>query len=127
MASSLLYFTDKQVYFESESSVESELTSTTRVRIVETDEMCTLVHLRSLLKLRESTKVYHSIGVYSRRQISFQKDTINALLGILVLYERLYTIRHLWGLLHRQYSFLNRCKTVQKFHDIRRKSTMVHT
>jgi hypothetical protein len=93
LAQSRLFFTDRQVYFESNESVESELTTLAPV-------VTRVLDPRIYSQVTSSTysgDVYECIQEYSRRTLSFPSDAMNALSGILTYYGRERGIHHLWG------------------------------
>lgn len=94
LAQRRLFFTDRQVYFESSNMVESELTTLAPVATRVLDP-------RIYSQVTSSTfpgDVYKCIQEYTCRNLSFQSDTMNALLGILTYYAREHGILHLWGI-----------------------------
>lgn len=93
LAQRRLFFTDRQVYFESSEMVESELTSIAPV-------VTRVLDPRIYSQVTSSTfpgDIHKCIQEYSHRRLSFQSDVLNALLGILTYYEREHSIFHLWG------------------------------
>jgi hypothetical protein len=71
-----LYFTDRQVYFESGEQVESEFS--TRAPVL-TPSVPTRIH--SQTDSAPFGDIYRCIEVYSRRQLSYPGDALNALLA----------------------------------------------
>jgi hypothetical protein len=94
LAQRRLFFTDRQVYFESNDVVESELTTLTSV-------ITRVLDPRIYSQVTSSAfpgDIHKCIQEYSRRKLSFQSDVLNALLGILTYYGREHKTLHLWGM-----------------------------
>jgi hypothetical protein len=94
LAQRRLFFTDRQVYFESKDMVESELTTLVPV-------VTRVLDPRIYSQVTSSTfpgDIHKCIQEYTRRDLSFQSDVMNALLGILTYYGREHGILHLWGI-----------------------------
>lgn len=93
LAQRRLFFTDRQVYFESNDMVESEITTLAPV-------MTRVLDPRIYSQVTSSTfpgDIHKCIQAYTRRNLSFQSDILNALFGILTYYGREHDILHLWG------------------------------
>lgn len=93
LAQRRLFFTDQQVYFESNDLVESELTTLAPV-------VTRVLDPRIYSQVTSSTfsgEIYECIQEYTRRTLSFPSDAMNALSGILTYYGRERGIHHLWG------------------------------
>jgi hypothetical protein len=94
LAQRRLFFTDRQVYFESNNLVESELTTLAPVvtRVLD-PRICSQVTSSSF-----PGDIYGCLLEYTRRKLTFQSDIMNALLGILAFYAHEHGILHLWGI-----------------------------
>jgi hypothetical protein len=88
-----LYFTDRQVYFEADEMVKSEFS--TRAPVL-TPSVHARIHSQAETALFGD--IYRCIEAYSRRQLSYPADALNALVGIMASYEHNAGIRHHWGL-----------------------------
>lgn len=94
LATRRLYFTDRQLYFESSVCVESEFTTLAPVLNPSTG-----ARMYSPIRSSQSLgNIFFLIETYSRRNMSFPGDVLNALSGVLAFYEQNARIRHLWGL-----------------------------
>jgi hypothetical protein len=94
LAQCRLFFTDRQVYLESNDLVESELTTLAPV-------VTRVLDPRIYSQVTSSTysgDIYECIQEYTRRTLSFPSDAMNALSGILTYYGRERGIHHLWGI-----------------------------
>jgi hypothetical protein len=94
LAQRRLFFTDRQVYFESNDSVDSELTTLAPV-------VTRVLDPRIYSQVTSSTysgDIYECIQEFTRRTLSFPSDAMNALSGILTYYGRERDIHHLWGI-----------------------------
>lgn len=92
LATRRLYFTDRQLYYEDSSSLESELTS-----------FCSKPP-KAYWRFTPETiytlpsDVYGCIQDYTTRSFSFRSDVLNAILGIFSVYDQKFGIRNLCGL-----------------------------
>jgi len=93
LAQRRLYFTDRQVYFESSDMVESEITTLAPVVTRVLDPRI----YSQVTSLTFPGDIHKCIQAYTRRNLSFQSDILNALFGILTYYGREHEILHLWG------------------------------
>jgi hypothetical protein len=94
LAQRRLFFTSRQVYFESGELVESELTTLAPV-------VTRVLDPRIYSQVTSSTfpgDIYVCIREYTHRKLSFQSDIMNALSGTLTYYAREHGILHLWGI-----------------------------
>ncbi|KAF2824915.1 HET-domain-containing protein [Ophiobolus disseminans] len=88
-----LFFTERQVYFESATMVDSELTNLMPA-------ITRVLDPRIYSQVTSSIypgDIYACIQEYSRRDLSFPEDALNALLGILAYYGHERETRNLWG------------------------------
>lgn len=94
LAQRRLFFTDRQVYFESNELVESEFTTRSEaVTRVLDPRICSQVTSPSF-----SGGIHECIEAYSNRKLTFQSDIMNALSGILTYYAREHDVLHHWGI-----------------------------
>jgi hypothetical protein len=94
LAQRRLFFTDRQVYFESNDLVESELTTLAPV-------VTRVLDPRIYSQVTSSAfpgDIYKCIREYTHRNLSFPADILNALSGTLTYYGREHGILHLWGI-----------------------------
>jgi hypothetical protein len=95
LATRRLYFTDRQLYFETNERVESELT--THSRFSSPVGSGTRIHARTVLALWVGD-ILQDIVAYSRRSLCFTADILRAFSGILAFYEHNASIRHHWDI-----------------------------
>lgn len=93
LAQRRLFFTDRQVYFESGTMVDSEVTNLMPA-------ITRVLDPRIYSQMTSSIypgDIYACIQEYSRRELSFPTDALNALLGILAYYGHERHTHNLWG------------------------------
>ncbi|CAJ0554748.1 Ff.00g132610.m01.CDS01 [Fusarium sp. VM40] len=99
-----LIFTDEQVYLhcmqrEFRETIDQDYSLLARSDSddLSTPFQCGILHLIPQKQGLES--VYWLIGDFSKRKITFQSDTLNALLGVLNFFQEAYPdeFRHIWG------------------------------
>jgi hypothetical protein len=90
-----LYFTEQQVYFETQHHVTSELfwSASPQLRISASH---TGIHSQGVW-VSAPHHIYGCIRAFTWRYLSHPGDTLNAMLGIFALYQHKFSIRHLWG------------------------------
>ncbi|KAH7402312.1 heterokaryon incompatibility protein-domain-containing protein [Phaeosphaeria sp. MPI-PUGE-AT-0046c] len=94
LAQRRLFFTDRQVYFESNELIESEFTTRAEAvtRVLDA-RICSQVTSPNF-----SGGIHECIEQYSLRNLTYQSDIMNALSGILTYYAREHHIFHFWGI-----------------------------
>lgn len=94
LAQRRLFFTDRQVYFESNDMVDSEFTTRNDIltRVLD-PRICSQVTSPTF-----SGGIHACIEEYTFRKLTFPSDIMNALSGILNYYAREHHISHLWGI-----------------------------
>lgn len=88
-----LYFTDSQLYFEGSSSVDCEWATLYGNRAAREPAWIFSQHTW----LRVPTDIFGCISDFTSRKLSYEKDTLNAMMGIFAVFERRLQVRHLWG------------------------------
>lgn len=85
-----LYFTEYQLYFESSYCVRCEWK----------DAIATDRHWIDSQGawFSKPSDIYKCIESYTERSLTFQSDALNAILGILAVYEHKFQVHHLWGM-----------------------------
>ncbi|KAH7082095.1 heterokaryon incompatibility protein-domain-containing protein [Paraphoma chrysanthemicola] len=95
MATRRLYFTERQLYFESRRCIESEFT--TQVLALNRSLAAPIYDFVNT-EAGTTTDIFFLLQEYSSRDMSRSCDILNAISGVLAYYERYAGIRHLWGL-----------------------------
>jgi hypothetical protein len=91
-----LYFTEKQVYLETQHHVSSELIASGSPQLRESNRD-TRIHSQGVWAYTP-LQIYDCIREFTQRSLSFPDDILNAMLGIFALYQLKFSVRHLWGL-----------------------------
>jgi hypothetical protein len=98
-----LYFTDSQLYFEGFQSVQCEWVAQPigdfANDAVRTKNVPWI--FSKLSYLEDPGQIYSCIEGYSSRQLSFESNALNAISGILAVFERRHQVRHIWGMPYR--------------------------
>ena len=89
-----LYFTDSQLYFEGVQSVQCEWAA--RSTNKPTEDVPWI--LSQVDYLGNPNRIYDCIESFIRRNISFESDALNAMLGIFAVFERRHQVQHIWGM-----------------------------
>ena len=89
-----LYFTERQLIFESSNTLESETTSLSAA-----PKLPSGAFIYSLEAMAENSEsIYNCISLFTGRSLSEPDDILKAMLGIFSVFERKFTIRQVWGL-----------------------------
>lgn len=91
-----LYFTDHQLYFESSDIVTCEWTTLSRNENVVTTYR-NWIYAQSAW-LSKPSDIYKCIRTYTRRELTFETDALNAFLGILAKYQQRFQVHQIWGM-----------------------------
>lgn len=103
LSQTCLYFTNQQLYLENAHGVKCEAESLIRKSNGhEYDAYRLNLMKRPIFEqtswLNMSLDVYQCIRKFTTRSISFHRDTLNALNGILAVFKRKFGVRHVCGL-----------------------------
>lgn len=108
-----LYFTDRQVYYEDEESVECEVNTMAGVKVPDVSEWGSFsIHSRMAWS-NSPMDVYKCIRYFSTRVLSFPSDAIDALQGIFATFEQDFQIRQVCGMAFATTQRLEVVPTVQ--------------
>ena len=87
-----LYFTEKQLFLGSHNEIETEALIHGGDAVLEAvSDGSTSTHSLGM------SSVYGCIEEYSRRQLTYEHDTLNALLGVLSHFQQSREVLHIWG------------------------------
>ncbi|KAJ8113946.1 hypothetical protein OPT61_g4063 [Boeremia exigua] len=89
-----LYFTNQQLYFENESSVVCEFIT---LNGVDKSTSGNWIFSRQTW-LTEHADIHRCLGEFSARTLSFPRDTLDVVRGILAAFDRKFQVRHLSGI-----------------------------
>ena len=89
-----LYFTDHQLYFEGFQAVHCEWAVWCPSKAA--DEVPSI--FPQLKHHAPHEEIYLCIANYSGRELSFESDALNAILGIFAVFEQRHQMRHIWGM-----------------------------
>jgi hypothetical protein len=94
-----LYFTDRQVYYENDKSTTCEVNISAGIEATPDDYTESNSKIYSQTGwLNSPMEVYVCIVAFSGRNLSFPGDAIDAIKGILAVFEQKFQIRHVCGL-----------------------------
>jgi hypothetical protein len=93
-----LYFTDRQVYYEDEKSLECEVNTLAEVEIPNDYKRWNSGIYTLEMWSSSPMDVYHCIEQFSTRVLSFSSDTIDALQGVFATFKQKFQIHHISGM-----------------------------